>query len=85
MPRSRDRATAQGTTRSVPGTTQTELSTARGMLATSPIEEDFFRTGDALDASEPHDFSDLDEGYEPNTMWRTFVGWLRGERTAYTD
>ena len=55
----------------------------RGLLAVSPIEEDFFRAGDAL--GEAHDFSDLDDGYRPTTLWRSIVGWLRGERTAYTD
>jgi hypothetical protein len=53
------------------------------LLAASPVEEDFFRTGDAL--CEPHDFSDLDEGHQRMTLWRSIVGWLRGERTAYTD
>ena len=85
MSRSRDRVTAQGTTRSLPRPSQIELTAALGMLAVSPVEEDFFRAGDELDAVEPHDFSDLDEGHQPNTMWRTFVGWLRGGRTAYTD
>ena len=84
MSRSRDRVTAQGTTRSLPRPSQSELS-AIGMLAVSPVEEDFFRAGDELDAVEPHDFSDLDEGHAPNTLWRTFVGWLRGGRAAYTD
>jgi hypothetical protein len=57
-----------------------------GLLAVSPIEEDFFRTGDALgEVGEIHDFSDLDDGYQPMTLWRSIVGWLRGERTAYTD
>jgi hypothetical protein len=85
MSRSRDRVTAQGTTRSLPRPSQIELTAALRMLAASPVEEDFFRAGDELDAGEPHDFSDLDEGHQPNTLWRTFVGWLRGGRTAYTD
>ena len=69
----------------MPRPSQIELSAALRMLAVSPVEEDFFRAGDALAACEPHDFSDLDEGHERTTLWRTFVGWLRGERTAYTD
>jgi hypothetical protein len=84
MPRSTRRAVAaQHTTRRLPRTSQSELSSALGLLAVSPIEEDFFRAGDAL--GEVHDFSDLDEGYQPMTLWRAIVGWLRGERTAYTD
>jgi len=84
MSRSRDRAVpAHGTTRGTPGPSQIEPSAALGLLAVSSVEEDFFRAGDAL--SEPHDFSDLDEGHQPMTLWRSLVGWLRGERTAYTD
>ena len=84
MSRSRRRAVpAQDTTRSRPRSSQPEPSKALGLLAVSPIEEDFFRTGDAL--GEVHDFSDLDDGYQPMTLWRSIVGWLRGERTAYTD
>jgi hypothetical protein len=84
MSRSRDRvAPAHGTTRRLPRPSQIELSAALGLLAASPVEEDFFRAGDAL--SEPHDFSDLDEGHQPMTLWRSFVGWLRRERAAYTD
>jgi hypothetical protein len=83
MSRSRDRAVlAHGTTRKL-SRPQLELSAALSMLAVSPVEEDFFRAGDAL--SEPHDFSDLDDGHRPATIWRSLVGWLRGERTTYTD
>jgi len=84
MSRTRDRAVlAQGTTRSLPRPSQIELSAALGMLAVSPVEEDFFRAGDAL--SEANDFSDLDDDYRPNTLWRSIVGWLRGQRTASPD
>jgi hypothetical protein len=84
MSRSRDRAVpAHGTTRNLPRPSQIELSTALGLLAVSPVEEDFFRAGDAL--CEAHDFSDLDEGHRPATLWRSIINWIRGERTAYTD
>lgn len=62
---------------------QREISATVGALAFSPIEEDFFRAGDAL--SEVHDFSDLDEGYRPTTLWRSLVGWLRGDRDRHPD
>jgi hypothetical protein len=55
-----------------------DVSGVIAVIAASPIEEDFFRAGEAL--SEIHDFSDLDEGYRPNTIWRALVGWLRGAR-----
>lgn len=74
---------AHGPTRTVTRPACPELSSALAMLAASPIEEDFFRAGDAL--SEVPDFSDLDEGHQPMTLWRSLVGWLRGERTAYSD
>lgn len=84
MSRSRDRAVpALGTTRNLPRPSQIELSAALGMLAASPVEEDFFRAGEAL--CEPHDFSDLDDDHPPVTLWRSIVGWIRGERTAYSD
>jgi hypothetical protein len=84
MSRSRGRAVpAHDTTRNLPRPSQIELSAALGLLAESPVEEAFFRAGDAL--CEPHDFSDLDEGHPPVTLWRSIIGWLRGERTAYTD
>ena len=84
MRRSRDRfVPAQGTTRTLTRPSQIELSTALGLLAVSPVEEDFFRAGDAL--SEAAEFSDLDDDYQPNTLWRSIVGWLRGQRTASLD
>ena len=84
MRRSRDRfVPAQGRTRSLPRPSQIELATAIGLLAVSPVEEDFFRAGDAL--SESTDFSDLDDDYRPDTLWRSIVGWLRGQRTASLD
>ena len=77
MSRSRDRAvTAHGTTRNLPRTSPVELSTALGLLAVSPIEEAFFRAGDAL--SEGGDLGDLEDGPPPPTIWRSIVGWLRG-------
>jgi hypothetical protein len=60
-----------------------EVSSAIAMIALSPIEEDFFRAGDAL--SDQHDFSDLDEGFQPTTLWRVFVEWIRGERPRYAE
>jgi hypothetical protein len=54
------------------------ISGAIAVVAFSPLEEDFFRAGDAL--SEVHDFSDLDEGYRPTSIWGALVGWLRGDR-----
>jgi hypothetical protein len=84
MRSSRDRfVPAQGTTRSLPRPSQIELSTAIGLLAASPVEEDFFRAGDAL--SEAADFSDLDDDDRTNTLWRSIVGWLRGQCTASLD
>jgi len=84
MRRSRDRfVPAQGTTRRLSRTSQIELSTAIGLLAASPVEEDFFRAGDAL--CEAADFSDLDDDDRTNTLWRSIVGWLRGQRTASLD
>jgi hypothetical protein len=53
------------------------------MLAVSPIEEAFFAAGDQL--SEAHDFSDLDNGRPARTLWRSVVGWLRGERTQHSE
>jgi len=71
-------AFAHGTTGRLVRPSQEDLATAVSRFAFSPIEEDFFRAGDQM--SEPHDFSDLDEGYERPTLWRTLIGWLRGER-----
>jgi hypothetical protein len=73
---------AHGTTGKIARASQ-PLATALSLLGFSPIEEDFFRAGDAL--SEPHDFSDLDDGYRRPSLWRTLVGWLRGERTAAAE
>jgi len=69
---------AQGTTGPIARPSTQEVATAVSRFAFSPIEEDFFRAGDQM--SELHDFSDLDEGYERPTLWRTLIGWLRGER-----
>jgi hypothetical protein len=60
-----------------------EITGAIAVIALTAIEEDFFRVGDAM--SEPHDFSDLDEGYRPTTLWGAIVGWLRGERDRHPD
>jgi len=69
---------AQGTTGPIARPSTLDLAAAVTRFAFSPIEEDFFRAGDQM--SEPYDFSDLDEGYQRPTLWRTLVGWLRGER-----
>jgi hypothetical protein len=69
-----------GTTGQLVRSSREEVSAGLTRLATSPIEEDFFRAGDQM--SESHDFSDLDEGYERPTMWRALIDWLRGETTA---
>ena len=60
-----------------------EITGAMAVIALTAIEEDFFRAGDAL--SEPHDFSDLDDGYRPRTLWGAIVGWLRGEPDRHPD
>ena len=72
---------AQGTTGSIARTSQ-PLATVLTLLGVSRLEEDFFRTGEALASAEPHDFSDLDEGYRRPSLWRSLVGWLRGERAV---
>lgn len=53
------------------------------VIGCSPLEADFFRTGERL--SEPHDFSDLDAGYQRPTIWQAVVSWLRGERTRHPE
>ena len=76
MSLSRNRAVpAHGTTRNLPRTTQGDLS-ALGLLAVSPIEEAFFRAGDAI--SEGQDVAELDDGPPPPTLWRAILSWLRG-------
>jgi len=60
-----------------------EITGAIAVIALTAIEEDFFRVGDAM--AESHDFSDLDEGYRPTTLWGAIVGWLRGERDRHPD
>jgi hypothetical protein len=69
---------AQGTTGPIARPSTQDLAAAVSRFAFSPIEEDFFRAGDEM--SDVHDFSDLDEGYQRPTLWRTLLGWLRGER-----
>lgn len=84
MARSRDSgAVAHGTRAPLRRPSQSELSTALSTLACSPVEEDFFRAGERL--SEVDDFSDLDDGLRPATLWRAIVGWLRGERTQHPE
>ena len=73
---------AQGTTGSIARNYSQPLATVLTLLGASRLEEDFFRTGEALASAEPHDFSDLDEGYQRPSLWRTLVGWLRGERAT---
>jgi hypothetical protein len=53
----------------------------------SPLEEEFFREGEKLDQkkAEKHDFSDLDHGFRPPSLWRTMFGWLRGARTSHPE
>jgi hypothetical protein len=72
---------SQGTTGTIARTSQ-PLATVLTLLGVSGLEEDFFRTGEAMSSAEPHDFSDLDVGYQRPSLWRTLVGWLRGARTA---
>jgi len=71
------------TTGRIPQISHRELAGGRAAVELTEIEEDFFRAGDLM--SEPFDFSDLDEGYQPTTLWRSLVGWLRGERTSYAE
>ncbi len=55
------------------------------VLALSPLEEDFFRAGDALALAEVEDFRDLDDDRPQVTMWRALIGWLRGERPGRSE
>lgn len=82
MPKSaRSVQLAHGTTGTIARTSQ-PLATALSLIGLSTLEEDFFAAGDAMASAEPHDFSDLDEGYRRPSLWRSFFGWLRGERVA---
>jgi hypothetical protein len=82
MSRSRNRAVpALGTTGRLPG--PSKAAAAFVLLTVSPIEQAFFAAGDEL--AEVHDFSDLDEGNRPSTLWRSVVGWLRGERRQHSE
>ena len=83
MARSRRRGPAHRTTGRIPSISHRELATGGTAIELSQIEEEFFRAGDLM--SEPFDFSDLDEGYQPTTLWRSLVGWLRGERTGHPE
>jgi hypothetical protein len=42
----------------------------------SEVEEEFFRAGSNRAATEPgvEDFSDLDEGYKPVSIWQRMFG-----------
>ena len=41
----------------------------------SHVEEEFFRDGNRRDVTEPIEtFSDLDEGYQPVTIWQRLFG-----------
>jgi hypothetical protein len=85
MSRSSHRAApAHRTTGRLVRPTERQVSAAIAVIAYSPIEEDFFRAGDALSEGH-HDFSDLDAGYERPTLWRAVVGWLRGERNRHPE
>ena len=53
------------------------------MIGCSPLEADFFRTGERL--AERHDFSDLDAGYQRPSLWRAVVGWVRGIGTRQPE
>jgi hypothetical protein len=48
-------------------------------LGLSPVEEAFFRAGDALSEAGCHDFADLDEGIPQRTIWQSILSWWRSE------
>lgn len=50
------------------------------VLILSPVEEAFFRAGEALSAN--HEAPVLDGDEQPRSVWGSVVGWLRGERAA---
>lgn len=74
---------AHGTTGPIARPSQHDATDTLAMPGLSPLEEEFFRAGDQM--SESHDFSDLDAGYQRPSLWRTLIGWLRGERTQYAE
>ena len=72
---------AQGTTGRIRRATEQGIG-AVPVIAYSQLEEEFFSAGDKLSTMpilEIHDFSDLDVGHRPRTIWRTVMRWLRGE------
>jgi hypothetical protein len=75
---------AHGTTDSILRASWRTITEAIAVIGCSPTEAEFFRAGDSP-SSQPHDFSDLDIGHRPTTLWRVIVGWIRGERSQHAD
>jgi hypothetical protein len=75
---------AQTTTSRIPVLDPMRISTTIHLLGCTPIEEDFFRTGEAISAAkvEAERFEELDRDHRPKSIWRILVSWVRGGRTG---
>jgi hypothetical protein len=49
---------------------QSSLGTDHTDHSFSAVEEAFFREGDRIEAEAIENFTDLDEGYRPVTLWQ---------------
>ncbi len=52
-------------------------------LGLSPVEEAFFRAGDAMSEGDVPEVTGIEDGSPAITLWQAVVGWLRG--TAFVS